>query len=177
MAKKDNNNSTIRKGCMLFAILSILFTVFLIDLKLAILQSNKRKGSVISVQSSSLPFPNSKMDANLREENREPKPKIAYAITVTKDGPFIDGALVLGYAAKKVHDASKGFNSKYEAVLVAFVTKTVTSARPILEKFGWRVLEKPLPVSIDEIKNKNYADQVELILTINPHGSSKQTCR
>jgi len=34
------------------------------------------------------------------------KPKVAYAITVTKDGPFIDGALVLGYAAKRVHDIS-----------------------------------------------------------------------
>jgi hypothetical protein len=39
---------------------------------------------------------------------RKVKKKIAYAITVTKDGHFLDGALVLGYSALKVHNASKG---------------------------------------------------------------------
>lgn len=57
------------------------------------------------------------------------KKKIAYTITVTKDGHFVDGALVLGYSAKKIHDASKGFHSDYEAELVAFVVPTVTEAR------------------------------------------------
>ena len=86
------------------------------------------------------------------------KPKIAYAITMTKDGPFLDGALVLGYSAKKVHDASHGFESKYDADLVAFVTPAVVTARPILEKFGWRVLERALPVTLDEIENKQYSE-------------------
>lgn len=105
------------------------------------------------------------------------KKTIAYAITVTKDGSFVDGALVLGrhgatatvspspdantaligYAAKKIHDASKGFKSDYSAELVAFVTGSVVTSRPILSKFGWRIIEKPLPVSIDEIENKEYA--------------------
>lgn len=34
------------------------------------------------------------------------KKKIAYAITVTKDGHFLDGALVLGYSALKVEAPS-----------------------------------------------------------------------
>lgn len=89
------------------------------------------------------------------------KKKVAYAITVTKDGPFVDGALVLGYAAKKVHDASKGYQSNYDADLIAFVAPGVVLAKSILESFGWKVLERPLPVEISEIVNKEYADKMK----------------
>ena len=41
------------------------------------------------------------------------KPKVAIAITVTKDGNFVDGALVLGYSAKKYHSLEKGYPSAY----------------------------------------------------------------
>ena len=58
------------------------------------------------------------------------KKKVAYAITVTKDGHFVDGALVLGHSAKRVHDISKGFHSEYDADLVAFVVPGVKYARP-----------------------------------------------
>ncbi len=85
------------------------------------------------------------------------KKKIAYAITVTRDGPFVDGALVLGYAARKVHDESKGYLSKYEADLVAFVAPTVIQARSILEANGWKVLAKSLPVALEDIQNQDYA--------------------
>ena len=88
------------------------------------------------------------------------KMKIAYAITVTKDGSFLDGALVLGHSAKKVHDRSSGFVSKYDADLVAFVAPSVIKARPILEAYGWRVLEKPLPVEIADIENNEYAEKM-----------------
>ena len=84
------------------------------------------------------------------------KKKIAYAVTVTKDGHFLDGALVLGHSALKVHDANKGYKSEYDAELVAFVTSTVQYARPVLEKYGWKVLERPLPVELSEIRNENY---------------------
>ena len=89
------------------------------------------------------------------------KKVIAYAITVTKDGPFVDGALVLGYAAKRVHDSRKGFDSPYEAELVAFVTENVVTSRPILEKFGWKIVEKPLPVALSEIENQEYAEKMK----------------
>lgn len=87
-----------------------------------------------------------------------PRKRIAYAITVTKDGPFVDGALVLGYAARKYHDAQKGFPSQYDVDLVAFVVPTVTSTREILTKFGWRIIEREIPVALDEIENQKYAD-------------------
>ena len=88
------------------------------------------------------------------------KPKIAYAITVTKDGPFLDGALVLGYAARKFHDFNKGYPSAFDVDLVAFVVPAVTKARPVLEKHGWRILERPLPVALDEIENQEYAQKM-----------------
>ena len=88
------------------------------------------------------------------------RPKVAYAITVTRDGHFVDGALVLGFAAHKYHDARRGFPSKYDVDLVAFVAPNVVTSRPILEANGWRVLEKGLPVPLDEIENRDYAEKV-----------------
>jgi alpha-N-acetylglucosamine transferase len=82
--------------------------------------------------------------------------KVAYAITVTKDGPFVDGALVLGYAAKKIHETS----SKYDCDLVAFVVPSVVTSRAILAKFGWRIVERKLPVDYSEIENKVYAESM-----------------
>ena len=87
--------------------------------------------------------------------------KIAYAITVTKDGHFLDGALVLGHAARKVHDSSKGYISKYDADLIAFVAPGVVTARPVLEAYGWRILEKKLPVELADIQNRDYAERMK----------------
>lgn len=86
--------------------------------------------------------------------------KVAYAITVTKDGPFVDGALVLGHAALKVHDASQGFQSKYDAELVAIVAPGVSTSRIILETYGWKIVERGLPVQLDEIVNRKYAENM-----------------
>ena len=88
------------------------------------------------------------------EKKKKKKKRVAYAITVTKDGHFVDGALVLGYSALRVHNASKGFSSEYEADLVAFVAPTVVSARPILSAYGWKILERGLPVPLNEIENQ-----------------------
>lgn len=86
--------------------------------------------------------------------------KVAYAVTITKDSSFIDGALVLGYAARKYHSASKGFPSLYDVDLVAFAAPPVVTSIPILEKYGWRVLKRPLPVQLDEIENKDYVERM-----------------
>ncbi len=83
--------------------------------------------------------------------------KVAYAITVTKDGPFLDGALVLGYSIKKVHSEK---NSDFDADLVAFVLPEIVIAKEMLTKFGWKVLVKDLPVPLEEIENKEYVEKV-----------------
>lgn len=95
------------------------------------------------------------------------KKKIAYAITVTKDGHFLDGALVLGHSAQRVHRPRKAFpepgisSDEYDVELVAFVTAQVQYARPVLAAYGWRVIEKGLPVGLDEIQNQNYANNMK----------------
>ena len=67
---------------------------------------------------------------------------------------------MLGYAARKYHDTQKGYPSKYEAELVAFVVPGVVAARPILQAFGWKVIEKGLPVELADIENQDYAMKV-----------------
>jgi hypothetical protein len=84
------------------------------------------------------------------------KKKIAYAITITKDGPFLDGALVLGFSAQKAQLLS----DKYDADLVAFVTPEVQKARIVLAAYGWIIMEKDLPVSLAEITNPDYMNRV-----------------
>jgi len=44
--------------------------------------------------------------------------------------------------------------------LVAFVVPSVKTSRPILENYGWRIIERRLPVEIDEIENKKYAENM-----------------
>lgn len=68
---------------------------------------------------------------------------------------------MLGYSAKKVHDKSKGFDSIYEPELVAFVVPGVVSSRPILMAYGWKILERTLPVALDEIENQAYAQNMK----------------
>jgi len=122
---------------------------------------------------------------------KNPRKKIAYAITVTKDGAFLDGALVLGYGVMKLHHqngntgsdywdkfefdkldsklriqagAAEGFKpelSEYDADLVAFVTPQITHAKHILERYGWKVMVKDLPVGLEEIRNQEYAEKMK----------------
>ena len=120
----------------------------------------KINGGEIVTSSSQLRRPLDESTTSTSSNSKIKKKKVAYAITVTKDGPFVDGAVVLGYAAKKFHDASKGFQSPYEADLVAFVVPGVVTARPILESHGWRILERGLPVELSDIKNKDYAEKM-----------------
>ena len=80
------------------------------------------------------------------------KKTIAYAISVTSDGGNwngIDGAAVLGHSAVRSHRNG----SRYDAALVAFVAPQVSEAgRSKLRRVGFRVLEKPLPVEVEDIE-------------------------
>jgi len=61
------------------------------------------------------------------------KKVIGYAISVTADGPYMDGAAVLAHGIRK---AMQG--SKYGHELVALVYPNVTTSRPALERAGWK---------------------------------------
>ncbi len=78
----------------------------------------------------------------------EPKRKrIAYAITITKDGFFGDGAAVLVYSILK-----SSVHSAYDISFVAFVHPNVTLARAGLTKIGFHVIEVPIPINSSAIK-------------------------
>lgn len=106
------------------------------------------------------------------------KKKIAYAITITKDGepsllsrssssshrlspcagPFLDGALVLGHSCLEAQKET----GTYDAELVAFVTPGVVRAREVLSRHGWVILEQQLPVTLEEITNPVYVKKVRV---------------
>lgn len=65
-------------------------------------------------------------------ETSAPK-KIAYVISVTSDGPYMDGAAVLAYSINK---ANKQSQHPYD--LIALVHPNVTTSRKALELSGWR---------------------------------------
>jgi hypothetical protein len=118
-----------------------------------------------------------------------PKPmplrkKIAFAITITKDGPFHDGAAVMQYSIIK----SFG-DDDIDMSFVAFVHPNVTTSRPALRKIGYRcgflslqltnnaelyfvnmlcccllyvgrVIEAPTPVNVSAIRGKFLRDHI-----------------
>lgn len=112
------------------------------------------------------------------KKNSIQKKKVAYAITITKDGPFTDGALVLGYAARRIHGLvnmnninihknnpdtalPRPGNSEYDVELVAFMKSNVVKSRQILSQYGWKIIERPLPVELDEIENTQYMEKMK----------------
>jgi hypothetical protein len=87
--------------------------------------------------------------------NRDRK-RIAYAITITKDGMFLDGAAVLVYSIMK-HSS----NSKYDISFIAFVHPNVTTSRPGLKRLGFHVIEVPTPVNTSAIKFEFLRDHID----------------
>ena len=67
--------------------------------------------------------------------------RVAFAITMTKDGNFLDGAAILAYS---IAEAARG--KEYDWSLVAFVHPNVTTSRPGLTKLGFHVIEAPIPI-------------------------------
>ena len=79
------------------------------------------------------------------------RPVVAYAITLTNDesSTLIDGAAVVGQSVLRAHRNG----SKYDAELVAFVAPRILQlTRASLRAVGYRVLERPLPVELSDIK-------------------------
>ena len=81
-----------------------------------------------------------------------PAPKrrrVAYAITITKDGFFQDGAAVLAYS---IFSVSK--HTEFDISLIAFVHPNVTTSRPLLRNLGFHVIEAPKPINVTAIDDK-----------------------
>ena len=78
----------------------------------------------------------------------EQAPTIAWAVTVSKDGPIADGAVVL---MESIIQAMLG-HSKFRHAFVAFVVPEAPRAARMLEQLGWRVLIKPMPLTLESIQ-------------------------
>jgi hypothetical protein len=79
--------------------------------------------------------------------NRKHQKRDAYAITITKDGSFQDGAAVLAYSIMKY-----SWNRTYDISFIAFVHPNVTASRPILKRLGYHVIEVPIPINTSAIQ-------------------------
>ena len=79
---------------------------------------------------------------------QEQAPTIAWAVTVSKDGPIADGAVVL---MESIIQAMLG-HSKFRHAFVAFVVPEAPRAARMLEQLGWRVLIKPMPLTVESIQ-------------------------
>jgi hypothetical protein len=75
--------------------------------------------------------------------------KVAFAITITKDGKFQDGAAVLAYS---IIESFK--NDPVEISFVAFVHPDVSTSRPYLRQIGYSVIEAPTPINVSAIQGK-----------------------
>jgi hypothetical protein len=83
----------------------------------------------------------------LPSATRIKRKRYAYAITITKDGFFQDGAAVLAYSIMKYSRSAK-----YDISFIAFVHPNVTTSRPGLRRLGFHVIEVPIPINVTAIQ-------------------------
>ena len=89
-------------------------------------------------------------------QNNPKRRRIAYAITITRDGFFQDGAAVLAYSIIK--HSRKG---DYDVSLVAFVHPSVVTSRPVLARIGYHIIEAPTPVNVSAIPFKFLREKIQ----------------
>jgi hypothetical protein len=117
--KHDKHN---KRSTPIFSIVVFLVIVALcILVSVVVIKNGRSAGQTILPQPAQVNIRNPAADlvavggAVVKTEEKKAKKKIAYAITVTKDGHFLDGALVLGYSALKVCRTALMFLSSFSA--------------------------------------------------------------
>lgn len=100
---------------------------------------------------------NDRFIATTPQMNGKKKKRIAYAISITKDGFFQDGAAVLAYS---ILQNSRHYTDAFDISLVAFVHPLVSQARPLLQKIGYHVIETPMPINITAIPYKFLREKI-----------------
>ena len=86
------------------------------------------------------------------------KKRLAFVITITKDGFFQDGAAVLAYSIIKY---SRQAGEIYDISFIAFVHPTVVSSRVGLRRLGFHVIEVPTPVNTSAIPFEFLRDHID----------------
>ncbi|GBG33220.1 Galactinol synthase 1 [Hondaea fermentalgiana] len=80
--------------------------------------------------------------------------KIAFAVTITKDGKYLDGAAVLKHSVDML-------GSAHDVSFVAIVHPSVTTTRPALRELGIEILEYPEPITSAEIQGKHLRETID----------------
>lgn len=83
-----------------------------------------------------------------------PPLKVAYAVTITKDGPYLDGAAVLKHSIDMLP-------SRHNVEMVAIVHPDVQTTRPALVSLGFRLFEFEAPIKSSEIKGKHLRETID----------------
>ena len=101
-------------------------------------------------------MPNPRTVPKLRRDipTPEKRMKVAVAITVTKDGPYLDGAAVLAHSVIM----SK---SKYDIEFVAIVHPGVVTTRPALSQLGFKIMEFEQPIFSKEIEGEYLRKEID----------------
>ena len=87
-------------------------------------------------------------------DNNSPRLKIAVAITVTKDGPYLDGAAVLMHSVRLV-------KSRHDIEFVAIIHAGVQSTRAGLVSLGFKLHEFTMPINSSEIQGKYLREEID----------------
>lgn len=113
---------------------------------LAIVEGRKVLSPQVSVNKTALKVASNQVLRSTflaRLPRQEDRLRVAFAITMTMDGNFLDGAAIFAYS---IAEASRG--KDYDWSLVAFVHPNVTSSRLGLTKLGFHVIEAPIPIKL-----------------------------
>lgn len=85
------------------------------------------------------------------------KKVVAVVVTVTRDGPYVDGALVL---AESVEQAFAG-STEFRAEMLAIVGSDVSLSCEPLAAAGFKILSREVPVKTSEIRSKYLRDNID----------------
>ncbi len=157
MTNRRNNKSSLATSNTILYLMILLFLVSSITFFHSINSNNNNNNT----HKKSLQLRNNINNNNNNNNNAHisnNRKRIAYAITITKDGSFQDGAAVLAYSILS-HSKS---SSLYDISLIAFVHPIVSNnSKKLLSNLGYHVIESIVPINSSAIKFKWFREHID----------------
>ena len=159
MSRGNSNKSSLVNSNTILCLMILLFLVSSIVFFHSINNSNNSKKSL---QLQNKHVSNSHDNKIIKTVNdvviNSKKKRIAYAITITKDGSFQDGAAVLAYS---ILNHSKS-SLLYDVSLISFVHPSVPNdSKKLLSNLGYHVIESIVPINSSAIKFKWFREHID----------------
>jgi hypothetical protein len=141
-SKKNSSKQTTKtsKFCQCLTVFAIVLLTFisLLTLNMKILSNNGMSAKLVSIKNFILQEKEiiPVLDHSHLRPKRKPRKRLAYVITITKDGYFgLDGAAVLAYSI--IQSSNQNSTSQYDISFIALVHPNVTTTRAGLQKLGF----------------------------------------